>query len=81
MTTVEISIEKNCRYRNPDAIMGGTWEALERVLERAGHFKGGLRKIECARTMAPYLDVRRNRSKSFHVLRDMLASLADLASP
>ncbi len=28
-------------YRDPDAIKGGTWEALERVLRRAGYHQGG----------------------------------------
>ena len=39
--------------RNSDFITGGTWEQFERVLQRAGYFKGGLRKIELARNMAP----------------------------
>lgn len=29
-------------YRDPDAIKGGTWEALERVLKKAGYHPGGL---------------------------------------
>jgi hypothetical protein len=32
-------------YRDPDAIKGGTWEALERVLRKAGYHQGGLEKI------------------------------------
>jgi hypothetical protein len=36
-------------YRDPDGVLGGTWEALERILKRAGYFKTGLRKMECAR--------------------------------
>ena len=32
-------------FRDPDAIKGGTWEALERVLQRAGHHRACLRKI------------------------------------
>jgi len=59
------SISKKPRFRDPDAIPGGTWEALERVLQAAGYFKGGLSKIEVARTIAPYIDPLRNRSKSF----------------
>ena len=59
-------------YRDPDAIAGGTWEALERVLRRRGYFGGGLRKIEAARAIAPHLEPARNRSHSFRVFRDAL---------
>ena len=52
-------------YRDPDAIAGGTWEALERVLQRAGYFRSGLRKIEAARAIAEHMDPARNRSASF----------------
>lgn len=52
-------------YRNPDAIAGGTWEAFERVLQRCGYFRGGLRKIEAARTLGAVLDSQRSRSVSF----------------
>lgn len=52
-------------YRHPDAIAGGTWEALERVLQRAGYYGGGLPKIEVAREMALHMDVSRNTSASF----------------
>jgi hypothetical protein len=52
-------------FRDPDAILGGTWEALERVLKRSGYFKSGLRKMECARLVAQHMDPARNTSKSF----------------
>lgn len=51
--------------RNPDFITGGTWEQLERVLQRAGYFKGGLRKIELAREIGKHFDPDRCRSDSF----------------
>ena len=54
-------------YRDPDAIAGGTWEALERILQRGGYFRTGLRKIELARNIAQHMDPRRNRSRSFQV--------------
>ncbi len=63
-------------YRDPDAIRGGTWEHFERVMQRAGYFQGGLRKIEAARTIAPHIDPDRNRSHSFQVFRDALRELA-----
>lgn len=55
--------------RDPDAIAGGTWEAFERELQRAGYFKGGLAKIEAARTIAAHIDPVRNKSKSFQAWR------------
>jgi hypothetical protein len=70
------SVPRRQGYRNPDAIAGGTWEAFERVLQRAGYFKGGLRKVEAARSIAPHLDPARNTSRSFQVFRDALLELA-----
>lgn len=60
------------RYRDPDAIDGGTWEAFERILQRRGYFKGGLRKIEAARTLGGVIEPERNRSRSFCRFRDAL---------
>ncbi len=45
---VSSSTPRQKRYRDPDAIQGGTWEHFQRVLRRAGYFKNGLRKIETA---------------------------------
>jgi hypothetical protein len=70
------SLGQQARFRDPDAVAGGTWEALERVLQRAGYFKGGLRKIEAARAIAPHLDPDRNRSRSFQVFRDVIREIA-----
>jgi hypothetical protein len=62
-------------YRDPDGIRGGTWEALERILKRAGYFKTGLRKIEAAGAIAQHLDPERNTSHSFRVFRDVLREM------
>ena len=62
-------------YRAPDAIKGGTHEALLRVLQQAGYFAGGLRKIEAARTIAEHMEPSRNTSPSFRALRDALQDL------
>ena len=70
------TIPQQAKYRNPDAIAGGTWEAFEHVLKRAGYFPTGLRKLELARTITPYMDPMRNRSRSFQALRDSLQSMA-----
>ncbi len=61
------------RYRNPDAIRGGTWEALDRLLRRYRYRVGG--KLEVARKVAPHLDPSRNRSRSFQAFRAGLTSL------
>lgn len=58
--------------RNPDAVVGGTWEAFERFLQKAGYFKSGLRKIEVARELGAIIDPARNSSHSFHVFRSAL---------
>jgi len=54
------------RFANPDAIRGGTCEALERILRRAGYFRAGLAKREAARSISQYMDVTVNRSHSFN---------------
>lgn len=69
---VPITIPAKQRYRDPDAIPGGTWEALEQILRRAGYFESGLRKIELARSVAPNMDPARNRSRSFQVFREAI---------
>lgn len=62
---VPATIPQKAGYRDPDGIHGGTWEALERILKRAGYFKTGLRKMECARTVAQQMEPNRNTSQSF----------------
>jgi len=71
------TLERRAGYRDPDAIGGGTWEAFERVLRRAGYFSGGYRKIEAARVIASHMDPQRNRSRSFAVFRDTILSLTN----
>lgn len=74
---VPATLGKKAKYRDPDAIGGGgTWETLERVLQKAGYYRGGLPKIEVARTIAPFMDPDRNRSRSFQVFRDTLRRIA-----
>jgi hypothetical protein len=70
------TLGQKARYRDPDAIKGGTSEALERELQRVGYFKGGLGKIEAARTIASHMMPERNRSRSFCNFRDALVDLA-----
>jgi len=70
------SLAQKAPFRNPDQIRGGTCEALERVLQRAGHFPGGLAKIEAARAIARHMDPQRNRSRSFQIFRDALREIS-----
>ena len=62
-------------FRDPDLVLGGTWEALERHLQRAGYFKTGLRKIEAARAITGFMDPGLNTSRSFKVFRDSLTEM------
>lgn len=69
---VPASLGARKRYRDPDGVTGGTWEALEKVLMDAGHHPGGLAKSRAAAEIAAHMDVESNASKSFQVFRDGL---------
>jgi hypothetical protein len=75
---VPATIPDKQQYRDPDAIDGGTWEALERIFQRAGYFESGLRKIELARNVAPKMEFERNRSRSFQVFLEGIQAAAAL---
>ena len=70
---VSRTVPQQARYRDPDAIRGGTWEAFERVLQHRGYFTTGLRKVEAARAVAAHFDPDRCRSHSFDKLRAAIA--------
>ena len=61
------NLQDQAKYRNPDAIRGGTCEALEHILKRANYYKGNLPKREVAQNIAQHMVPNRNRSKSFQV--------------
>lgn len=69
---VAATIPQQAAYRHPDAIAGGTWESLERVLRNAGYFAGGLRKVEAATAIGEYFDPELATSPSFATLREAL---------
>jgi len=69
---VQKDIAEKAAYRDPDNVEGGTWEAFERVLQKAGYFGSGLNKTEAARSLGKRLVPARNRSRSFAVFRDAL---------
>jgi hypothetical protein len=54
------------KYRDPDAIPGGTWKALDRLLKDSGYAKG-FRKLADAEAIGRHLDPDRNFSRSFRV--------------
>lgn len=60
-------------YRDPDAIRGGTWEALARLL---GYSRETYPKIAVARKVSRHMVPSRNRSHSFHVFAEGIAELA-----
>lgn len=74
---VGTTLPRQARYRNPDAIRGGTWEAFERVPQRRGYFKTGLRKVEAARAVAEHFDPGRNRSRSFARFHDVITEATE----
>lgn len=69
------TIPNQARYRDPDAIAGGAWEAFERIIQRAGYFPTGLRKIEAARTIAAHWRPELNTSHSFRVFYSALQEM------
>lgn len=71
---VSSTLGAQARYRDADAIAGGTWESLQRVLQSAGYYSAGIAKIEIARTMARHMVSARNTSTSFrHFVRGLEA--------
>jgi len=72
---VSKTFETRAKYRHPDAITGGTWEALEQLLQRAGYVPGGLAKVSVASSISRHMDPSRNRSSSFAVFHRALAEL------
>lgn len=63
-------LAEQARFRDPDAIRGGTGEALEDLLRRCGYVSERMPKLEVAAAVAPYMNVEENRSVSFRHFRD-----------
>ena len=62
---VSNTFHNRAKYRDSDAITGGTWEALGRLLER--YHRDFLPKRVVAQNIAPHMEPSRNRSRSFQV--------------
>lgn len=73
---IPLTLGNKARYRNPDTINGGTSKALERELQKAGHFKWGLQKKRAAQDISRYMNPELNRSRSFQVFRNGLVEMA-----
>jgi hypothetical protein len=74
---VPANLEKNKKFRDPDAIKGGTWETLDKLLKDYGY--QGLFKTQFAQRIAPNMNVENNRSKSFQVFRDGVRTIVNLS--
>ncbi len=61
------NLQSKAKYRNPDAIQGGTYEALERLLIQKNYYRGRIPKPTVAQNIAQHMVPNRNRSKSFRV--------------
>ena len=72
---VSPNIPSQTRYRNPDAITGGTWEALERVLQRDGYFRQGLPKVQVATDIGKHFHPTINGSHSFRVFCEAITEV------
>ncbi len=65
---------KRPKFRDPDAIKEGTWEAFEKVMR--SEFPGGLRKREAARKIGERIDPNRSTSRSFQVFYEAVLEAA-----
>ena len=63
--SVSKTFQRRRKYRDPDAIAGGTHEALGRLLK--SYYTKGLPKTVVAQNIAPHMEPNRNRSRSFQV--------------
>ena len=61
------NLQSKAKYRNPDAIRGGTSEALGRLLIQKNYYTKRIPKPTVAQNIAQHMEPSRNRSKSFQV--------------
>lgn len=73
-------LQAQTKYRDPDAIGGGTYEALERLLKQTRDYKDYLPKREVAQNIAQHMEPSRNRSISFQVFVEGLKACVGEAS-
>ena len=61
------NLQAKARFRNPDAIKGGTYEALRDLLIEKKYFTGWIPKTTVAQRISQHMEPSRNRSKSFQM--------------
>ena len=66
------NLQSKAKFRDPDAIRGGTFEALEHLLIQNNYYKGRIHKPTIAQKIARHMEPSRNSSKSFQVFVDGL---------
>lgn len=76
---IPASLAGNAPYRNPDAVRGGTWEALHRLLKKFGYLGEVYPKKMIAEGIASNMDPARNRSRSFQCFIAGIESLLPAA--
>lgn len=69
------NLERRKEFRSPDTIEGGTWETLEKLLQKAGYYSGGLQKLDAARKISENMQPDRNISPSFKLFRNTLREI------
>ncbi len=74
------NLAQRSKYRDPDVIQGGTWEALERVLQRARYHQGRLDKPKAARDIARHMNPEINTSRSFQAFYNGLKTWQTLVT-
>lgn len=62
---VSPNVPRRRGFRDSDGVAGGTWEAFERVMRSYGYFRGGLAKIDAARSIGAHAHPTRSTSASF----------------
>lgn len=66
---ISTNLQSKVKFRNPDAVTGGTDKALEDLLKQKKYYKREERahKPDVAQNIAQHMEPNRNRSKSFQV--------------
>lgn len=72
---ISANLEHRVNYRDPDAVPGGAWEALERLLKYHQYPLPG--KITVAENVSRHMKPDRNRSHSFQVFVEGLNAILE----
>ena len=72
---IPVSLAQRQKFRDPDHVPGGTWEALEAALQTCGYYPAGYPKVDAARKISLFMDPARNRSYSFQKFYQGLQAL------